>query len=83
MARFILIVFVIIVIINLLVRVVLPWRLRKMAKRMQDQMNENQNRYNRSERKEGEVTVEKDKNTSNSKGFPTDGEYVDYEEVED
>ena len=82
MARLFLFVLVFIVLINLLVRYVLPWRIRKMANKMQNDLSNQQKDYERSKKKEGEVTIENN-NPKNEKGFKSKGEYVDYEEVDD
>ncbi len=64
--------------IRLIARYVLPLLINKSVKNMQQKMQEQQTQNQRSKRQEGEVTIETNKNRNRQ----TDGEYVDFEEVD-
>ena len=76
--------FVILVIyygIKLFTKYILPMLVDKGVKNMQQKMHEQQRENQRMSRREGEVTVE-NKDTRKNRGH-NEGEYVDFEEVDD
>lgn len=62
-------------------RYILPMLVDKGVKNMQQKMYEQQRQNQHSTRREGEVTIEKNKQ-QNKKYNPDKGEYVDFEEVD-
>ncbi|MBI9067122.1 MAG: hypothetical protein JEZ09_07505 [Salinivirgaceae bacterium] len=73
MLKFLLIFFIVIYLLGFIGRMLIKNWLRKMGNHNESQSNDN--------RKEGEVII--NTNTKDSKKFnKTDGDYVDYEEVE-
>jgi hypothetical protein len=80
LARLLLILVLFLVLINLLVKVVIPWRFRKMAEKMN---NQDQKRgFFRNNNKEGKTTVQGNAKQNSGK-YSDEGEYVDYEEIKD
>jgi uncharacterized protein involved in cysteine biosynthesis len=75
MFKFLLILFIVIYLLGQITKWILTNWIRKMSNQ---QMNTND--YN--QQKEGEVTINIEKPNTN-KRFEDDGEYVDYEEVDD
>ena len=67
--------------IRLFTRYVLPLLVDKGIKNMQQKMQEQQRNNNRSGRREGEVTIEQNKNNQRNSS-QNQGEYVDFEEVD-
>ncbi|QGY44454.1 DUF4834 family protein [Maribellus comscasis] len=68
-------------VIRIISRYVLPLLIDKGVKNMQQKMQEQQRQNQRSTKREGEVTIEK--NRRQNKNFDQDdGEYIDFEEVE-
>lgn len=67
--------------IRIISRYILPMLVDKGVKNMQQKMYEQQKQNQRSNRREGEVTIEKDKQ-KNKKFDKDEGEYIDFEEVE-
>tara|TARA_Y100000385_G_C13081234_1_gene634032 strand:- start:2277 stop:2474 length:198 start_codon:yes stop_codon:yes gene_type:complete len=64
-------------------RLLAPFLIKRFANKMQDKFNKEFNQQNKkNDFKQGEVTIETKKKSSNSK---TDkiGDYVDYEEVDE
>ncbi len=58
--------------------------MRRFFKKMQNNMNQNAGERKQYTRKEGKVTLEYDKDKKGRKRYKGDqGEYVDYEEVDD
>ena len=62
-------------------RYILPMLVDKGVKNMQQKMYEQQQQNQRSNRHEGEVTIEKNRQ-QNKKFNQDEGEYIDFEEVE-
>jgi hypothetical protein len=71
--------FVISMAIRLLARLLLPYILKKSEQTMRERMQQMQEQQ-RPQRHEGEVTIEKNSNSSGPAGT---GEYVDYVEIKD
>lgn len=70
---------------RLIGRYVLPWLMKKGVQKMQNNMEEkfrNASDQNRPQQPEGNVSVEKKGNKSQSAMKDDVGEYVDFEEVE-
>ena len=80
-ARTLLIIAIIYFGIRLFSRYILPLLVQKGMKNMQQKMQDQQRKQQRSGKTEGEVTIE-EKGNFNKKDKSTDGEYVDFEEVE-
>lgn len=80
--RLLFIFIIFIFIIYFLLRVVLPHKLRKMSRNMQNAAEEREREYRQRGKKEGDVTIETS-GKSKSKRNDLDGEYVDYEEIKD
>lgn len=66
---------------RLVSRYVLPLLMNKTMKNMQSRMEEQFRQQQRSQRSEGEVTLENNRNKNNP-AKTNEGEYVDFEEVE-
>ncbi len=66
--------------VKLVTKYLFPLFMQKTMKNMQTRMEEQIREQQRSRRYEGDVTVEKDRNVRNNKH--TEGEYVDFEEVD-
>ncbi len=66
---------------RLVSRYVLPLLMNKTMKNMQSRMEEQFRQQQRSQRSEGEVTLENKRNKNNP-AKNNEGEYVDFEEVE-
>lgn len=66
---------------RLVSRYVLPLLMNKTMKNMQSRMEEQFRQQQRSQRSEGEVTLENNRN-KNHPAKNSEGEYVDFEEVE-
>lgn len=66
---------------RLVSRYVLPHLMNKTMKNMQSRMEEQFRQQQRSQRSEGEVTLENNRNKNNP-AKTNEGEYVDFEEVE-
>jgi ribosomal protein S17E len=65
------------------IRLLAPFLIKRFANKMQDKFRQEFNQQNKNnDSKEGEVTIETNKKSSNSK---TDnvGDYVDFEEVDE
>jgi hypothetical protein len=65
------------------IRLLAPFLIKRFANKMQDKFRQEFNQqYKNNDSKEGDVTIENKKNSSNSK---TDnvGDYVDFEEVDE
>lgn len=67
--------------IRLFARYVLPLMVDKGIKNMQQKMNNQQQNYNQQRRRDGEVTIERDRTNSRNRE-QNQGEYVDFEEVD-
>ena len=67
--------------IRIITRYILPMLVDKGMKNMQQKMHNQHNQNQRSSRREGEVTIEKNRNQS-SNNSQNKGEYVDFEEVD-
>ena len=67
--------------IRIISRYILPTLVDKGIKNMQQKMYEQQQQNQRSNRREGEVTIEKNKQ-QNKNSNQDEGEYIDFEEVE-
>ena len=67
--------------IRIITRYILPMLVDKGMKNMQQKMQNQHNQNQRSSRREGEVTIEKNRNQS-SNNSQNKGEYVDFEEVD-
>lgn len=79
--RTIFIIAVIYFIIRLFTRYILPLILDKKVKDMQQKMRDQQKQQHRTNRSEGDVTIEYENNRNKNRG-QNKGEYVDFEEVE-
>ena len=66
--------------LKLVTKYVFPLMLNKTVKNMQSRMEEQFRQQQRSSRSEGEVTIES--NSRKSRTSPSEGEYIDFEEVE-
>lgn len=66
--------------IRLFRKYVLPMLIDKGVKNMQEKMHRQQRQNERSDRSEGEVTIEKKRR--NNKHGSNEGEYVDFEEID-
>ncbi len=67
--------------IRLFARYVLPLMVDKGIKSMQQKMNNQQQNYNQQRRRDGEVTIERDRTNPRNRE-QNQGEYVDFEEVD-
>ncbi|MEN8118433.1 MAG: DUF4834 family protein [Bacteroidota bacterium] len=67
--------------IRLVTRYILPMLVNKGVKNMQQKMYDQQKQHQRSQRPEGDVTIEKNK-TQNKNTSQNNSEYVDFEEVD-
>jgi len=67
--------------IRLFTKYILPYFVKKGIKNMQEKMHDQYREQQRSERKEGEVTIEKNQEDKKN-SHPDEGEYVDFEEVD-
>ena len=78
--------FIILYLIKFLARIFAPILLRYFANKIQNRFHQqfSQNFYNQqhTSKKEGEVTIEKNKDSEKKKASDV-GEYVDFEEIED
>ncbi|HKL32258.1 MAG TPA: DUF4834 family protein [Tangfeifania sp.] len=79
--RTIIFIAVIYFVVRLFTRYVLPLILDKKIKDMQQKMHNQQKQHQRTNRSEGDVTIEHE-NSRNKNRNQNDGEYVDFEEVE-
>jgi len=68
-------------VVRLFTRYILPVILNKKIKDMQQKMHNQQKQHQRTNRSEGDVTIEHDNSRNKNRG-KSDGEYVDFEEVE-
>jgi len=80
--RLLLIFIIFIFIMYLLLRVVLPHKLRKISRKMENAAEEREREYRQRGKKEGDVTIETP-GKSKGKHDYKDAEYVDYEEIKD
>ena len=65
------------------IRLLAPFLIKRFANKMQDKFRQEFNQqYKNNDSKEGEVTIENKKKSSNSKTDKV-GDYVDFEEVDD
>ena len=65
------------------IRLLAPFLIKRFANKMQDKFREEFNQqYKNNDSKEGEVTIENKKKSSNSKTDKV-GDYVDFEEVDE
>ena len=65
------------------IRVLAPFLIKRFANKMQDKFRQEFNQqYKNNDSKEGEVTIENKKKSSNSKTDKV-GDYVDFEEVDE
>ncbi len=69
-------------IMYLLLRVVLPYKFRKMSRNMKEAAKEREHEYRQRGRKEGDVTIENPGKDKHKRDY-NDGDYVDYEEIKD
>lgn len=68
-------------VIRLASRYFLPYFIQKKVNSMQDKMNDRYREQQRSSRREGEVTIERNR-SGKSSSRQQDGEYIDFEEVD-
>ncbi|MEA1874260.1 MAG: hypothetical protein U9N51_07530 [Bacteroidota bacterium] len=66
----------------LLLRVVLPYKFRKISRKMQNTAEERERENRQRGKKEGDVTIETPRKSKSQRDF-NDAEYVDYEEIKD
>ena len=65
------------------IRLLAPFLIKRFANKMQDKFRQEFNQqYKNNDSKEGEVTIENNKKSSNSKTDKV-GDYVDFEEVDE
>lgn len=79
--RTIIFIAVIYFVVRLFTRYILPLILDKKVKDMQQKMRDQQKQQHRTNRSEGDVTIEYE-NERNKKRGQNDGEYIDFEEVD-
>jgi len=79
--RTIIFIAVIYFLVRLFTRYILPLILNKKIKDMQQKMHNQQKQQHRTNRSEGDVTIEYENNRNKNHG-QNKGEYVDFEEVE-
>lgn len=68
--------------IKLFTRYVLPLIVANKIKQMQQDMNRRNQQYYRSDRPEGEVKIDFGNQNNNKNRKTTEGEYIDFEEVD-
>ncbi|MDA3910409.1 MAG: hypothetical protein PF448_03510 [Bacteroidales bacterium] len=66
----------------LLLRVVLPYKFRKISRKMQHAAEERDRENRQRGKKEGDVTIETPGKSKNKRDY-SDAEFVDYEEIKD
>ena len=84
--NFILWFFVILFLLKFMGRLLAPFLLRYFANKMQSKFQQqfkNFSNQSYNSKKEGEVTIEKQKHKKNNKSKDIEGEYIDFEEIED
>ena len=74
--RTILIIVIVVYVLKLIGRYVVPMLIKRQINKFQQENN----KYNYKQKPEGEVTIEKN-NVGNKKFNSDEGEYVDYEEI--
>ena len=66
------------------IKLLAPFIIKRFANKMQDKFRQEFNQqYKNNDSKEGEVTIENKKKSSNSKKTDKVGDYVDFEEVDE
>jgi len=80
--RFFLIAIVCYYLFKLLVRVLLPFLVKYLFKKSQNNFNEHFGQREEMSKKEGEVTINSPSKESPKKGSSGTGEYVDFEELD-
>lgn len=80
---FLLILAIIYYAIRLIFRYVFPWLLKRWARKMGERMNQQQyySHTNRRHKREGNVTIQYEKSQNDRRDQPEEGEYIDYEEI--
>tara|TARA_B100000965_G_C19524418_1_gene728081 strand:- start:337 stop:591 length:255 start_codon:yes stop_codon:yes gene_type:complete len=75
-------IFIVYYFVKYTLRLLAPFILQLFAKKMQQKFKDQYNQHHENKQKEGEITIEGNKNNPKSKNHNV-GDYVDFEEVDD